>query len=109
MHVVAPASRLRRGVRRFALSICVLIMAAGFSLVLTSTVEPPAPPAAVSLAQRPSTVDHAAVVEPGADAPPAIADPAVIPVISVLHGPRLLPGGRHVGAVAGRAPPSTST
>jgi hypothetical protein len=103
MYVVAPASRLRRGVRRLTLAICALILGAGFSPALPSTVETPA---AVSFARPPGGSSIAASVKRSTvdiPAPP----PAAAPEVVALAGTRVLSGGRHVGAFAGRAPPFT--
>lgn len=85
--------------RRFALTLCVLILGAGFTPALPSTVDPPRPASVVLGASRaapePSTVDEP-LAAPGQTAAPAA------PVAAA--GP--LPAGRHVGAVAGRAPPA---
>ncbi|GAA0729479.1 hypothetical protein Drose_32735 [Dactylosporangium roseum] len=104
MPVVAPASRLRRGVRRIALTICALALGAGFSPALPSTVESTsAPVAEVSIAfSRQSTVEEPAVVEPSGEPPDAAAVPVPVPV------PQWPSGDPQVGAAAGRAPPRTS-
>ncbi|MER7278062.1 hypothetical protein ABT369_26835 [Dactylosporangium sp. NPDC000244] len=87
--------------RRLALAVCALIIGAGFTPALPSTVEP-ARPAPVSLnatapaaPESESTVDEARPVVPLAHAEPVLAD-----------GSSPLLTGRHVGAVAGRAPPA---
>jgi hypothetical protein len=85
-------------VRRLALTICALILGAGFTPVLPSTVDRPAAPAPVRFVQQ-STVDAQFVAEPIADPPSVITVP-----VTVLAA-QLLPDGRHVGAVTGRAPP----
>lgn len=104
MFVVAPASRLRRGVRRFALTLCALILGAGFTPALPpSTVDHrPAPVAVAAEPTRHSTVDVASALVEEPEYPQAAA-----PVAQVAAQPRVLVG-RAVGAVAGRAPPSTS-
>ncbi|GAA2390362.1 hypothetical protein GCM10010170_102370 [Dactylosporangium salmoneum] len=86
---------LRRGVRRLALSICALILAAGFSPALPSTVDDPRPPIAISLA----TSAPASTVE---DEPAA----AEIPTAVVAHPTPAPLTGRDVGATPGRAPPA---
>ncbi|WP_238019523.1 hypothetical protein KZZ52_54675 [Dactylosporangium sp. AC04546] len=96
MPVARPRSPLRRGVRRLGLAICALILGAGFTPAPPSTVE--SLPARIVLAHR-STVE------------PPVADPTVEEVqprpVPVRYE-QLIPGGRPVGAVAGRAPPGTS-
>ncbi|MET7397257.1 hypothetical protein ABZS66_27610 [Dactylosporangium sp. NPDC005572] len=96
MSVVRPRSPLRRGIRRIGLAICALILGAGFTPALPSTVEPA--PARIAFSRQ-STVDPPAADPPVAEVPPR-------PLL-VRHE-RLIPGGRPVGAVAGRAPPGTS-
>ncbi|GGM35197.1 hypothetical protein ACFFX1_44110 [Dactylosporangium sucinum] len=96
MPLVSPRSPLRRGARRLALAICALILGAGFTPALPSTVEPI--PVRVVLGHR-STVELP-VAEPAVEEVP----PRPVPV----HHEQLIPGGRPVGAVAGRAPPRTS-
>ncbi|WP_433080328.1 hypothetical protein ACQP1P_42780 [Dactylosporangium sp. CA-052675] len=87
--------------RRLAMAVCALIIGAGFTPALPSTVEP-VRPAPVSLnATAPaapasqSTVDDARPVAPPTHAEPVLAG-----------GSSPLLTGRHVGAVAGRAPPA---
>jgi hypothetical protein len=99
MDLATPSSRLRRGVRRLALTICALILGAGFTPTLPSTVEParPAPVAlsspAAAAVEKQSTVDE----------PEAAPERAAQPAFFTVAGP---PAGRPVGAVAGRAPPA---
>ncbi|MFG2038462.1 hypothetical protein [Dactylosporangium sp. NPDC048998] len=101
MDLATPPSRLRRGVRRLALTICALILGAGFTPALPSTVEP-VPPAPLSFTASGPSAERSTVDEPAAEQAPPVAA-AVAPAIS---GARSLPAGRHVGAVAGRAPPA---
>ncbi|WP_433210431.1 hypothetical protein ACQP00_47815 [Dactylosporangium sp. CS-047395] len=97
MQVVPPPSRLRRGVRRLAMAVCAVIIGAGFTPALPSTVDPQRP-AAVSLHAAPS----------GSRQPESTVDPFV-PVAftapAAVTADLVLPDGRSVGAVAGRAPP----
>ncbi|WP_433051620.1 hypothetical protein [Dactylosporangium sp. CS-033363] len=95
MQVVSPPSRLRRSVRRLAMAVCALIIGAGFTPALPSTVDPQRP-AAVSLHAAPAVAQESTVDSPQ---PAALAAPAAVTADLVL------PDGRSVGAVAGRAPP----
>jgi hypothetical protein len=119
MYVVAPTSRLRRGVRRLALALCALIMGAGFTPALpASTVERPVQPVAAAVA--------------GVDGTTSVARRKAVEVPASMRSERQFPSagggaggsggsggsvvtqtpggldGVAVGAVAGRAPPSTS-
>ncbi|MGI5245246.1 hypothetical protein [Dactylosporangium sp. CA-139066] len=103
MHLATPPSRLRRGVRRFALTICALILGAGFTPALPSTMEPAPSPA----------VSFAASAAPAPSAPRStVEEPAPEPVLAaaapMLDGAVAVPAGRPPGAVAGRAPPANS-
>ncbi|MER7002354.1 hypothetical protein ABT297_04805 [Dactylosporangium sp. NPDC000555] len=100
MDLATPPSRLRRGVRRFVLTICALILGAGFTPALPSTVEP-VPPASVSFAAGPSS-ERSTVDEPAAEPAPPVAGHAE----PAIAGPLSLLTGRRVGAVASRAPPA---
>src|SRR4051794_7724397 len=107
MYVVAPASRLRRGVRRLTLALCALILGAGFTPALPSStvdrVTPPVPaaaPATAPTAARPSSVDLPAAIRSAPEFPPAV--PAATGN-TAASGVGL--DGATVGAVAGRAPP----
>ncbi|WP_327008448.1 hypothetical protein OHA72_15055 [Dactylosporangium sp. NBC_01737] len=114
MYVVAPASRLRRGVRRLALTLCALILGAGFSPALPqSTVDRPVPPVAAAsvaaLAGAPSGVRRSS-----AGVPASMQSDPVFPQ-AVGHAARTVAAvvvvvldGVTAGVVAGRAPPSTS-
>ncbi|MFD0584406.1 hypothetical protein [Dactylosporangium darangshiense] len=103
MHLATPSSRLRRGVRRLALTICALILGAGFTPALPSTMEP-ASSAAVSFTASASSAPKSTVDETAEDpAPFAAAAPAPAQTVAVP-----LPAGRPAGAVAGRAPPAHS-
>ncbi|UWP81760.1 hypothetical protein [Dactylosporangium fulvum] len=91
--------------RRLALTICALILGAGFSPALPSTAESPSAPVAevfVAFSQQ-STVDEQAVVELSGEPPVATAVPATVPA------PQWPSGDLRVGAAAGRAPPRTLT
>ncbi|MEV8511381.1 hypothetical protein [Dactylosporangium sp. NPDC051484] len=101
MDPATPLSRLRRGVRRLALTICALILGAGFTPALPSTVEPPQP-APISFTAAGASSQRSTVDEPAAEPAPPVADhaePAISGAFSLLIG-------RHVGAVASRAPPA---
>ena len=101
MQVVPPPSRLRRSVRRLALAICAVILGAGFTPALPSTVEPVAPaPVSFNTAAAPAPPVQSTVDEEAA------AKPSAAPVIVTIDGAQRLFTGRHVGAVAGRAPPA---
>jgi len=92
MPSTSPPSRLRRGVRRLAITLCAIILGAGFA---PSAVEPARPPAVVAAVDAAPPAEQSTVDEPAAG-------PAPAPVLSVT---RPL-SGRPVGAVAGRAPPA---
>ncbi|WP_432979412.1 hypothetical protein [Dactylosporangium sp. CA-233914] len=100
MQVVAPSSRLRRGVRRLATAICAIVLGAGFTPALPSTVEP-ARPAPVSLSAPGAAPQAESAVE---ETETARVVPAAAPGFAALAQP--LPAGRHAGAVTGRAPPA---
>jgi hypothetical protein len=115
MYVVAPASRLRRGVRRLTLALCALILGAGFTPALpVSTVERGSPPvAAAAPALGPSVARASAARGSAVRLPAPIRSAPVFPqevggaggtqaVVAVVLD------GVTVGAVAGRAPPRTS-
>ena len=108
MYVVAPASRLRRGVRRLALALCALILGAGVTPALpASTVDRPVQPVAVGVAAAPSVVRRSSVAVPASLRsdplfPPAGAGRTVAAFAFVVLD------DVSVGALAGRAPPSTS-
>jgi hypothetical protein len=113
MYVVAPASRLRRGVRRLTLALCALILGAGFTPALPpSIVDRSAPPVAATtvtaMAGAPS-----AVRRPSAGVPaPLQSDPvfpqAVGDATGTLAAFAVVLDGVTVGALSGRAPPRTS-
>jgi hypothetical protein len=86
--------------RRFALTICAVILGAGFTPALPSTVEPPAPaPISFSATARPAQQSTVDVARPDEAAAPAPAVPAFALVVA-LHD------GRPTGPVAGRSPPA---
>ncbi|WP_432831305.1 hypothetical protein [Dactylosporangium sp. CA-092794] len=93
MRFAPPSSRLRRGARRLALTICALILGVGFTSAPPSTVEQPRPAAAVSF------VTSAPAAESASDEPAA--PPACFPAVAALTAER------PVGAVAERAPPAS--
>lgn len=92
MPSASPPSRLRRGVRRLAITLCAVILGAGFA---PSAIEPARPPAVVVVDDGAPAIETSTVDEPAAG-------PAPAPVLSAAR-PLL---GRPVGAVAGRAPPA---
>ncbi|GAB3862832.1 hypothetical protein ACFPIJ_55285 [Dactylosporangium cerinum] len=113
MYVVAPASRLRRGVRRLALTLCALILGAGFTPALPpSTVDRPVPPVAASVVTAVSAAPTA-VRRPSASVPARLRSSPVFPQAVGFAGRTMAASavvldGVTVGAIAGRAPPSTS-
>src|SRR5687767_2324084 len=107
MYVVAPASRLRRGVRRLALALRALILGAGFTPALPpSTVDRPVPPVAAAVQQAaaaPSVVRRSSV-----DVPASLRSDPRYPAAGERAGRTvaafaLVLDGVTVGAVAGRA------
>jgi hypothetical protein len=99
MHLATPRSRLRRGVRRLALTICALILGAGFTPALPSTMES-STAAAVSFTAAAARAPESTVDEPAA-APgfaAAVEAPPALDTAFVLTG-------RPVSPAAGRAPP----
>jgi hypothetical protein len=113
MYVVAPTSRLRRGVRRLALTICALILGAGFTPALPpSTVDRPALPSAASVVTAVSAAPSA-VRRPPAGVSASLRSSPEYPQAVGLAGRTMAAfavvlDGVTAGAVAGRAPPSTS-
>src|SRR3954452_16150060 len=100
MHLATPPSRLRRGVRRLALTICALILGAGFTPALPSTMEPAAGPAVTfTAAAAPAPAAPRSTVDQQATEPPPAAARPPLPLDDAAAAP--VPAGRPVGAVAG--------
>ncbi|MET7417506.1 hypothetical protein [Dactylosporangium sp. NPDC005555] len=107
MSVVAPSSRLRRGVRRLTLALCALILGAGFTPALPlSIVDRPAPAvataaqAAVVAPARPSVVRLPAAIRTAPEFPQAVGG-----AVGTMGAVAVVLEGATVGAAAGRAPP----
>jgi hypothetical protein len=113
MYVVAPASRLRRGVRRLALTLCALILGAGFTPALPpSIVDRPVPPVAATgvtaVSTAPSAVRRSSAGVPASLRSDPVFPQAVGDAAGTVAAFAVVLDGVTVGAAAGRGPPRTS-
>jgi hypothetical protein len=113
MYVVAPASRLRRGVRRLALTLCALILGAGFTPALPpSTVDRPVPAvvagSVAAVRTAPSVVRRSSAGVPASIQSDPVFPQAVGDAVRTMAAFVVVLDGVTMGASSGRAPPRTS-